>query len=468
MIEKPREAHRVLSIIEVLIQILRSLRKPDLAAAALVCRTWSDVALDLLWEELESVHPIMALLGPISQQVGGWDWDHGFPSGDWARFASYVKRVRSLSYGSASERDGNSDQISYHAPAKWHSYVSSNDERYLLPQIRKIDWNCFNYSQLEMIFPFVSPKIKDIRIRTRWGVSSTVLDRFLRALRRLPTSGVRVLHFKHDIVPKDGVPEEMKYLLESMDDLEELRVPYHLMEPAMFKPSRLRVLEASHDLESGIDFNALLSQLADTCPLLENLRIMFLMDGNINFSVIRPLTRCPKLRSLDMEYHGTFDLNVAEIHEMGRAWRELEVLHIASRRVYNWPVGPGPAVPISLLAAFAEFFSPKLRKLGLYINTQDIPAPPDPPVSFPNLEVLYVGTSRLDSDKAKVAKAFAFLSGLLPKEMGIITSDRWSWNRQLSVFDPGSWGWGGTSWNVLSRMLSQGETEDILAGLGTV
>ncbi|KIO31776.1 hypothetical protein M407DRAFT_241686 [Tulasnella calospora MUT 4182] len=92
--------------------------------------------------------------------------------------------------------------------------------------------------------------------------------------------------------------------------------------------------------------------------------------------------------------------------------------------MYDDPVDPALGMPLDSLVAFAEFFSPKLRKLGLYISTQDIPVPPGPPLSFPNLEVLHVGTSELDSEKTKVVKVFAFLSALLPKGVGITTSDR--------------------------------------------
>lgn len=58
-------ALRVFSILEVHRRILENVGKSDLAAAARVCRTWVDLALDILWEELESVHPVMALLGPM-------------------------------------------------------------------------------------------------------------------------------------------------------------------------------------------------------------------------------------------------------------------------------------------------------------------------------------------------------------------------------------------------------------------
>ncbi|KAG8937793.1 hypothetical protein FRC00_000689 [Tulasnella sp. 408] len=208
------------------------------------------------------------------------------------------------------------------------------------------------------------------------------------------------------------------------------------MAPVMFKPGRLRVLEAACDVDSGIDVHALLSQLADTCPLLEHLRIMFYGVRNITFPLIRPLIRCTKLRTLDMEYGHDFDLEAAEVIEMGMGWRDLEVLHIASRDApveYDWfaedepdepPAEPTGGLSFALLVVFAKYFSPNLRKLGLKLSTQDIPAPPDPSVSFPNLEVLYVGSSPLDSDKATVAKAFTILKSSARKIQRLVTAQR--------------------------------------------
>lgn len=319
-----REAHRVLFIIEILTQVLRNAGKPDLAAAARVCRTWMEVALNMLWEELESPHPLMSLLGPIIKHVDGWDWERGFPSGDTTRFASYAKRVRSLSYSPERERDGVDylDHMSSHVPARWLYYLAShNGPEYLLPQIRKIVWDSCNEVKLHMIFPFLSPTIEDIRITTWWRIRPTENDLIFQAVATMMPSGVRVFHFiPHEELPPGGRPSKINQpLLQQLNELQELRLPSHLLAPVMFKSGRLRVLEAACDVDSGIDVHGLLSQLADTCPLLEHLRILFYGVLNINFPLIRPLIRCSKLRSLDMEYEHDFDLEAAEVIEMGTA-----------------------------------------------------------------------------------------------------------------------------------------------------
>lgn len=38
---------------------------PELARSAVVCKNWSDIALDELWRDLESVLPLLNLLGHL-------------------------------------------------------------------------------------------------------------------------------------------------------------------------------------------------------------------------------------------------------------------------------------------------------------------------------------------------------------------------------------------------------------------
>lgn len=153
---------------------------------------------------------------------------------------------------------------------------------------------------------------------------------------------------------------------------------------------------------------------------------------------------------------------------MGNAWREMEMLHITSRHSVSYTFGSGglmrpkgsavgAGTPIGSLVTFAESFSSKLRRLYLHLDTRCIPTPSISPTIFPNLEVLHVGTSGLSAEQEDVAKAFAFLSAILPP--ATIIGGCWSgWGMGESVFDtpltpptpaykPG--------WVALSRMLSE-------------
>ncbi|KIO31767.1 hypothetical protein M407DRAFT_241683 [Tulasnella calospora MUT 4182] len=119
---------------------------------------------------------------------------------------------------------------------------------------------------------------------------------------------------------------------------------------------------------------------------------------------------------------------------MGGAWRDLEALHISSRRehvdLFERPSG----TPIASLVTFAQAFSPKLRKLAIHLNSSDVPLPPDPPVCFPSLEFFSVGTSRLGHSQAEYKRVAWFLGAVLPLRVDSINSDRLSYNRSRSVF----------------------------------
>lgn len=51
--------------IELLSKIFEKSDQKDCAAAAIVCRQWSNAALDELWRSLPSLMPLLNLLGPI-------------------------------------------------------------------------------------------------------------------------------------------------------------------------------------------------------------------------------------------------------------------------------------------------------------------------------------------------------------------------------------------------------------------
>lgn len=241
------------------------------------------------------------------------------------------------------------------------------------------------------------------------------------------------------------------------------------MVPAMFK-HHLRVLEADLNYESGSNLEHILSELADKCPHIEHLRIQFWGGQCFEFPSHPP---APSL--LEASELGPGILRDIRLGRKGYSGDGSGLAGTGSPpdSIQAFVRGlrqPCRRVSIGLLAIFAESFSPALRKLGLQISFQNTPSPPNPPLSFPSLEELYVGTSELDHGNAEVAEIFAFLSALLPQGIRISTSNYqgpwYGWER--SVFDPRSRGSGRIWCNALSRMLAPGETVDISAELDRV
>lgn len=58
---------RVLEIPELLDMIFGLLDNPSNASNASVCRRWSEIALDTLWREVDDLHRLFGVLGPLKQ-----------------------------------------------------------------------------------------------------------------------------------------------------------------------------------------------------------------------------------------------------------------------------------------------------------------------------------------------------------------------------------------------------------------
>lgn len=63
--------HRVLAIPELLDTIFRTMDNRSNLNNALVCRAWSEIALDTLWREVDDLHRLFNLLAPLKKTSSG-------------------------------------------------------------------------------------------------------------------------------------------------------------------------------------------------------------------------------------------------------------------------------------------------------------------------------------------------------------------------------------------------------------
>ena len=62
--------HRVLRIPELLQMIFGILDLPSNAMNARVCKQWSDIALDILWREIDELYILFRILVPLTKTIG--------------------------------------------------------------------------------------------------------------------------------------------------------------------------------------------------------------------------------------------------------------------------------------------------------------------------------------------------------------------------------------------------------------
>ncbi|TFK58469.1 hypothetical protein BDN72DRAFT_966336, partial [Pluteus cervinus] len=99
------QSHRVLQIPELLNIIFSYLTDNEHITNALVCKKWSDVALDALWREVQNIQRLVRLLSPIitipnatGKQQRSYCFARPPEPQDWERFLKYSRRVRRLTY----------------------------------------------------------------------------------------------------------------------------------------------------------------------------------------------------------------------------------------------------------------------------------------------------------------------------------------------------------------------------------
>ena len=61
--------HRVLRIPELLQMIFGILDLPSNTVNARVCKQWSDIALDILWREIDELYILFKILAPLTKTV---------------------------------------------------------------------------------------------------------------------------------------------------------------------------------------------------------------------------------------------------------------------------------------------------------------------------------------------------------------------------------------------------------------
>ncbi|KAI0320857.1 hypothetical protein OF83DRAFT_1168946 [Amylostereum chailletii] len=101
--------HRVLAIPELLGLIFSFGDRLMHYNSVLVCKQWSNIALDSLWREVDDLYHLLQLLCPMVDRCdpeyrsnyghASWCFTRIPTSADWARFNPYARRVRSLKYG---------------------------------------------------------------------------------------------------------------------------------------------------------------------------------------------------------------------------------------------------------------------------------------------------------------------------------------------------------------------------------
>ncbi|KAH8091795.1 hypothetical protein BXZ70DRAFT_469086 [Cristinia sonorae] len=164
-------SHKVVQIPEIVELILSFLDKSSNVQNALVCKQWSDIALNLLWRDLPDVCPLFELLCPMKLGYNYSEYKHIFTrrlgSQDWDRFARYARRVRSLTKSKHTDASGRTSAHFKTPSASAFDEVARSrpSSSHLLPHLRALAWLAESDTEMRYSIMFMHERIVDFTVQ---------------------------------------------------------------------------------------------------------------------------------------------------------------------------------------------------------------------------------------------------------------------------------------------------------------
>ncbi|KAG9031055.1 hypothetical protein FRB95_003220 [Tulasnella sp. JGI-2019a] len=214
-----------LKIPEILKEVMLLSKRPEHAMSARECRTWSAIAIDVLWRDLNSVFPLLELIAPLEQ---GPENRLVFPNFikpvEWERFHSYVRRVRSFAYNDTEThltRNGYTGIIS--KTIFGDVYLINPTSGPLLPNASEVTWTANEATTAHLLLPFISSHTEGLSIELGPKCSAEAINNLLNHLRCRVSGVLDFKFFIHNQV--DDVTESLATCLGQMKALQRVTLP---------------------------------------------------------------------------------------------------------------------------------------------------------------------------------------------------------------------------------------------------
>lgn len=159
------------NISELLLLIISFLDQQSLARAARVCRSWSHVALDALWRDVDDLPRLLALLCPyakpskLTTKYGGtistYKFKRPLTANDWTRFQHYSFRVRRIVYDQRTAKSWRmilDDSI-------FREIFRTSPTSFIFPNLRSLTWNADSEERQLHVLHFLHPWITELEMQ---------------------------------------------------------------------------------------------------------------------------------------------------------------------------------------------------------------------------------------------------------------------------------------------------------------
>ncbi|OJT05702.1 hypothetical protein TRAPUB_3470 [Trametes pubescens] len=377
----------------------RRLHRATLASCARVCRTFTDQALDVLWNTLDQLLPLLCLF-PTFRRVEAYSLFVGDLDEGWARFQQYARRVRKLKY--------RVNGLIH--PSVWTLLARRNDGPCLLPNLQKLSAMNISLTDVAPLTLLFSQNIRSVHLAFKDDarptsskalsfIATALFDNLIKntgprleelcLFPRFPLAPTRVIALKTCPSLRHLFLSDSSYTILDEDDIRFLTQLSHLQSLSL-----TIVLDDTHtaaDLQLGTGFPLLEELWLDgDVSDITNLRSLHMTVKEVSRTpptalgdVILPLYALKRTKEFGCDIH-TLALHTSDddLRELAQAWPRLDWLHIggglASPGVRRASSFPRPSV--RGLVGLAQR-CPRLKVVDLpALEVAQLPPPESVPV----------------------------------------------------------------------------------------
>ncbi|KDQ52788.1 hypothetical protein JAAARDRAFT_210281 [Jaapia argillacea MUCL 33604] len=233
--------HRVLFIPELLENIFcRSEDVRTLARSALVCKQWSDLALNTLWYELDTPVNLFKILAPLEESQDEEDYDklifRNTPtSAAWVRFDYYARKVRMLAYiEDPAEGEYELDVSSNISPRVFRDLSRARSPQRLLPNLKGLTWQSDDLVTLLSSQVLLHDRIKALSFAMPiLQQSQSMSDYFTSITSKIPSLQLMAIWLNRQSPSLLELEAEVVDLLRGLRELTHVGIPFYSLTSKM-------------------------------------------------------------------------------------------------------------------------------------------------------------------------------------------------------------------------------------------
>ncbi|KAF8835220.1 hypothetical protein BDN67DRAFT_959378 [Paxillus ammoniavirescens] len=244
----PPPTHRVLFIPELVDIVFNFLDRKTNVTNALVCKQWSQIALDVVWKEVDDLIQLFSLLKPIREaERHGERMQYVFEAmpeaNDWLRFERYASRVRCLRFHWSKYRVDINHLLD--------DVARTRTSLEILPNMHTLEWIYLRDDHMERCKLFLHRHLRHLTVTAPCKYRPRP-DFYTDLCARAPHLHTLNLFIRYPGEPQE---DELRILVRNLPELRKIVLPeFHFTSSLIEELSRAKnigVVELSHDMDAG-------------------------------------------------------------------------------------------------------------------------------------------------------------------------------------------------------------------------